>query len=85
MNDVELNQVVVRFGGDDGRRSADPPDHRPHPGRRRLLRRRRAVEADATRWVMRISVIGEATTEADVDRSADAMISAWRAVQAEGT
>jgi hypothetical protein len=30
---------------------------------------------------MRISVIGDATSEADVDRSADAMIAAWRAVR----
>jgi hypothetical protein len=30
---------------------------------------------------MRISVIGAATTDSDVDRSAEAMLSAWRAVR----
>jgi len=34
-------------------------------------------------WVMRISVISGPTTEADIDLSADAIIAAWRTVQAE--
>ena len=33
-------------------------------------------------WVMRISVISAPLTEADIDRLAEAIISAWRAVQA---
>jgi glutamate/tyrosine decarboxylase-like PLP-dependent enzyme len=32
-------------------------------------------------WVMRLSITGGGTSAADVDRSADAIIAAWRAVQ----
>ncbi|MDP3738647.1 MAG: aminotransferase class V-fold PLP-dependent enzyme [Hyphomonadaceae bacterium] len=74
MNDVVLNQVVVRFGDDDRTRKT-------------IAR----IQSDGVcftggaqwrgAWVMRISVIGEATTEADVDRSVEAMIAAWRAVR----
>ena len=80
LNDVVLNQVAVRFGGDDD-----------------LTRRTIArIQSDGVCfvggaqwrdrqgrnvWIMRISVIGNATTEADVDRSIDAMIAAWRAVR----
>jgi glutamate/tyrosine decarboxylase-like PLP-dependent enzyme len=73
-NTVNLNQVTVRFGGDD------------ELTRRTIAR----IQSDGIcfvggsewrgRWIMRISVIGGATTEADVDRSVAAMISAWRAV-----
>ena len=35
------------------------------------------------RWAMRISITSARTTDADVDLSADAIIAAWRAVQAE--
>ena len=73
-NTVNLNQVTVRFGGDD------------ELTRRTIAR----IQSDGVcfvggsewrgRWIMRISVIGGATTEADVDRSIAAMISAWRAV-----
>ncbi len=34
-------------------------------------------------WVMRVSVTSARTTESDIDISADAIIAAWRAVQAE--
>ena len=74
MNDVVLNQVAVRFGDDD-------------ETRRTIAR----VQSDGTcfvggaqwqgAWIMRISVISETTSEADVDRSAAAMIAAWRAVR----
>lgn len=75
LNDVVLNQVAVRFGGSDDltKRTID------------------RIQQDAVcfvggalwkgGWIMRISVIGEATTEANVDRSAEAMIAAWRAVK----
>lgn len=76
VNDVVLNQVVVRFGGDD------------ELTRRTIAR----IQSDGVcfvggsewrkQWVMRISVIGEATTEADVEKSCDAMIEAWRAIRA---
>ena len=35
-------------------------------------------------WVMRLSVISGPTTQADIDLSADAIIAAWRAVEAQG-
>ena len=70
LNDVVLNQVLARFGGDDGvtQRVID------------------AVQADGTCWcggtqwhgraAMRISVSSWATTEDDVERSLDAMLRA---------
>jgi glutamate/tyrosine decarboxylase-like PLP-dependent enzyme len=73
LNDVVLNQVLVRFGDDDGV-TAD------------VVRR---VQDDGTCWaggsawhgrgVMRISISNWATAEADVDASADAIIAAARA------
>lgn len=67
LNDVVLNQVVVRFG--DADRTKQVID---------------AIQQDGTCWAgvtvwkghtaMRISVSSWATTDADVDRSADAMI-----------
>jgi glutamate/tyrosine decarboxylase-like PLP-dependent enzyme len=72
LNDVVLNQVLVRFDGDDERT-------------RNVVR---LVQADGTCWLggttwrgrgaMRISVSGWQTTEADVDRSAGAILSALR-------
>jgi glutamate/tyrosine decarboxylase-like PLP-dependent enzyme len=71
LNEVVLNQVVVSFG---------TPDRT-----RRVIE---AVQADGTCWVgattwrgragMRISVCSWATTDADVERSADAMVRAAR-------
>jgi glutamate/tyrosine decarboxylase-like PLP-dependent enzyme len=76
LNDVVLNQVLVRFGDDD----AVTDD---------VLA---AVQADGTCWMsgttwqgrkaMRISVSNWATTPADVDRSVDAISSALRSVAA---
>jgi glutamate/tyrosine decarboxylase-like PLP-dependent enzyme len=74
LNDVVLNQVILRFGDDE------------------LTRRTIAgVQEDGTcfaggalwrgRWVMRVSVIGAPTTEADALRSAGAIRSAWRSVR----
>ncbi|HEX8945077.1 MAG TPA: aminotransferase class V-fold PLP-dependent enzyme [Gemmatimonadaceae bacterium] len=67
LNDVVLNQVLVAFGD---------PEH--------TARAIAAIQADGTCWAgitvwqgrtaMRISVISWATTDADVERSADAMI-----------
>jgi glutamate/tyrosine decarboxylase-like PLP-dependent enzyme len=74
LNDVVLNQVLVRFGDDD----AVTDD---------VLA---AVQAEGTCWMsgttwqgrraMRISVSNWATTPADVDRSVDAIRSALRSV-----
>jgi hypothetical protein len=80
LNEVVLNQVLVRFldpGGD-------------HDARTREVIRR--VQADGTLWLggttwhdmaaMRISVSGWATTEEDVDRSVEAIL---RAAAAAGS
>jgi len=73
-NDVVLNQVSVRFGTDEQTREVIAK-----------------VQSDGVtfvggadwrgRWVMRISVSGETTDEAQVDRAAAAIIDAWRAVR----
>jgi glutamate/tyrosine decarboxylase-like PLP-dependent enzyme len=73
LNDVVLNQVLVRFGDDDARTDT-------------VIEQ---VQRDGTCWlagstfrgrrVMRISVVGWQTTAADAHRSADAIISAARA------
>ena len=73
LNEVVLNQALARFGDDDERT-------------RRVIA---AVQQDGTCWAggttwhgmaaMRISVSSWATTEADIDRSADAIIRCFRA------
>jgi glutamate/tyrosine decarboxylase-like PLP-dependent enzyme len=73
LNEVVLNQVLVRFADSD-RTTRD------------VIAR---VQADGTCWaggahwhgrdVMRISVSNWSTTEADIDRSADAILRAFRA------
>jgi glutamate/tyrosine decarboxylase-like PLP-dependent enzyme len=74
LNDVVLNQVIVRFGDSDETTAA-------------VIE---AVQQDGTCWlsgstfhgrgVMRISVVGWQTTADDADRSADAILGAARAV-----
>ncbi len=76
LNDVVLNQVLVRFAGSD--EVTDRVIERvQHDG---------VCWAGASRWhggvVMRISVSGWQTTAADADRSADAVLAALRAVLA---
>ena len=71
LNDVVLNQVVVAFGDAD-----------------RTNRVIKAVQADGTCWAgatvwknrdaMRISVSGWATTDADIEKSLDAILKAHR-------
>ena len=68
LNDVVLNQVLLRFGDDETHAR-----HRARPG-------------DGTCWLggtvwhgraaMRISVSNWSTTEADIDRTADAILAA---------
>jgi glutamate/tyrosine decarboxylase-like PLP-dependent enzyme len=82
-NDVVLNQVVVRFGADE---SVDTGDDL-------TLRTIRRIQADGIcftagarwrgEWVMRVSVISAATTEADADRATAAIVAAWRSVRDE--
>ena len=72
LNDVVLNQVLVQFGNDETTRD--------------VIAR---VQADGTCWAggawwqgkqaMRIAVSNWSTTEADIDRSADAMLACYRA------
>ena len=79
MNDVVLNQVIVRFGDDGSLEDGDTATNE-------VIAR---VQMDGTcfaggalwrgKWVMRLSVISWPTTEADIDRSAEAIVSAWRA------
>ena len=73
LNDVVLNQVLVRFGDDDALTD-------------RVIEQ---VQRDGVCWlagstfrgrrVVRISVVGWQTTQADAHRSADAIIAAARA------
>jgi glutamate/tyrosine decarboxylase-like PLP-dependent enzyme len=83
VNEVVLNQVIVRFGVDRADAEGDA-----------LTRRAiEAIQRDGTcfaggadwrgRWVMRLSVIGGATTEDDAERSAEAICRLWRAVRRE--
>jgi glutamate/tyrosine decarboxylase-like PLP-dependent enzyme len=75
LNDVVLNQVLVRFGDDD-RLTRD------------VVAR---VQADGTCWLggttwhdraaMRVSVCGWSTTDEDIDRSADAIVRCFRAAR----
>jgi glutamate/tyrosine decarboxylase-like PLP-dependent enzyme len=75
LNDVVLNQVAVHFGSDAETQATIAK-----------------VQADGmcfvggAQWrgkqVMRVSVTNENTTEADVDRSAAAMLAAWKSVRA---
>ena len=76
LNDVVLNQVLVRFGGDD-----------------ELTRAVIAgVQQEGTCWLggttwqgkaaMRVSVSNWSTTEADVERSAAAILKVWSAIAA---
>ena len=77
LNDVVLNQVLVRFHAADG-------DHDAHT--RRVVQR---VQREGTCWMsgttwhgqaaMRISVSNWSTDEADVDRSAEAILRCARA------
>jgi glutamate/tyrosine decarboxylase-like PLP-dependent enzyme len=82
LNDVVLNQVIVRFGA----------DLSPEAGDAATAETIAAIQRDGTcfaggaqwqgRMVMRLSVIGASTSENDVLRSAEAIIQAWRNVHA---
>ncbi len=76
LNDVVLNQVLVRFAGDDAITNAVID----------RVQRDGTCWAGGSRWhgaaVMRISVSGWQTTAADADRSADAILAALRATTA---
>ncbi len=70
LNDVVLNQVAVRFGTDDQTKAVIA----------RIQQGGVAFVGGSEwrgRWIMRISVTSQNTTEADVDRSVEAMLEAW--------
>ena len=74
LNDVALNQVAVRFGNGEQTKA--------------VIARIQAGGVTFVggaqwrdHWIMRISVSSETTTEADVDRSVEAMLEAWRVVR----
>jgi glutamate/tyrosine decarboxylase-like PLP-dependent enzyme len=76
LNDVVLNQVLVRFGGDDDVTNAVID----------RFQREGTTWASSSRWhdkaVLRISVSGWQTTAEDADRAADAILAALRTTTA---
>ena len=77
LNDVVLNQVLVRFAGSD-----EVTDARDRRACSATARAGPAAAAGTAATVMRISVSGWQTTAADADRSADAILAALRATTA---
>ncbi len=81
LNDVVLNQLAVRLGTD------LEPDEADRLTRLAIAR----VQSDGVcfvggaqwhgAWIVRVSISGYATKEADIDASAAAIIHAWRAVK----
>ena len=78
-NDVVLNQVVVRFGNSDDETSAVI----------KAVQAAGVLFAGGARWqgqwVMRLSIISFATTEADIEQSVASIVESWRAVRSVGT
>ncbi|WP_417307417.1 pyridoxal phosphate-dependent decarboxylase family protein [Devosia sp.] len=83
LNDVVLNQIAVSFGsGDAAARKAQTEA---------VIEK---VQADGVcyaggaqwrdDWIMRLSVTSMATTEADIDRSAEAIVAIWRRIRDAG-
>ncbi|WP_157270069.1 pyridoxal phosphate-dependent decarboxylase family protein [Azohydromonas aeria] len=88
LNDVVLNQVLVRFGDEAGAgRGGEEADALAAAVIERV-QRDGVCFAGGTRWqgrwVMRLSVIGFSTDADDIRRSAEAISSAWRAVRPGG-
>ncbi len=82
LNDVDLNQVIVRFGS----AAPDPrADELTHAVVERLQKNGTCFAGGAKwrgRWVMRLSCISCATTERDVDQSVEAIVDTWRSIAA---
>jgi glutamate/tyrosine decarboxylase-like PLP-dependent enzyme len=80
LNDVVLNQVLVRFGAEEDDAAGDAL----------TLATIAAIQAEGTcfaggakwrgRWAMRISISNAVTTEEDIRLSAQAIIGCWRSV-----
>jgi glutamate/tyrosine decarboxylase-like PLP-dependent enzyme len=80
-NEVRLNQAVLRFGA---AADGDESDRLTRAVIDRVQLDGECFVGGAAwrgRWVMRLSVIGGETTEADALRAARAIVGAWRAVQ----
>jgi glutamate/tyrosine decarboxylase-like PLP-dependent enzyme len=79
MNDVVLNQVAVRLGADLPGGDADALTDRTIA----RIQRDGVCFVGGANWrgrqIVRVSVISANTTDADIDRSAEAILSAWRA------
>lgn len=78
MNDVALNQIAVRLGADLDPARADALTLRTIA---RIQEEGECFVGGAVwhgRQIVRVSVINAATTDADIDRSAEAILSAWR-------
>jgi glutamate/tyrosine decarboxylase-like PLP-dependent enzyme len=82
LNQVVLNQVAVRLGADmEGERS----DALTLKTIERIQREGECFAGGAIwrgRQIIRLSIISAPTTDADIDRSADAILRAWRAEKA---
>ena len=79
-NDIVINQVIVGFGtGDAAARKAATEAVIARVQEEGVLFAAGAQWRDD--WVMRLSVTSGATTDADIERAADAIIGAWRTVQ----
>jgi glutamate/tyrosine decarboxylase-like PLP-dependent enzyme len=79
LNEVVLNQVAVRLGTDMDGATSDALTARTIA---RIQHEGDCFVAGAQwrdRQIIRISIISANTTEADIDRSADAILAAWRA------
>lgn len=79
LNEVVLNQVAVRLGTDMSGAQSDALTTRAIA----RIQREGVCFVGGAHWrgrqIVRVSVIGANTTEADIDASADAILSAWRA------
>lgn len=79
LNEVVLNQLAVSFGtGDAHRRATEAVIEKVQQGGICFA----GGAQWRNDWIMRLSVTSMATTEADIEASADAIIAAWRTVQA---
>lgn len=80
LNEVRLNQFLVRFGSAEVSAQSDQATRDVIA---RLQEEGACYLAGAAwkgMWVMRVSVISWATTQADADRAVEAIIGVWRRV-----
>ncbi len=80
VNELAINQLIVNFGSGD----AEARKRATEAVIEKVVASGTCYVAGAAwrgDWVMRISITSAATTEADIDLGADAIISAWREVR----